>query len=1352
MFLAVVWLAALGILTVSATSSLDFDDLPTPTLNKSQFVSTHGTNFRVNNTDFPFIGTNVYWLSALNTDEDVDAVLGNISSAGIRVVRTWAFNDVAEIPENGTWFQLVANGTTTLNLNETTGIPKLDRIISMAEKHGIYLLLSLTNNWNPLPVDNTTSSSNSLLRRDVLTNNSVPRNTLSNDYGGMDAYVRAFNASSHDAFYTNETIITAFENYTRNIVSRYVNSTAVLAWEIANDPRCNSSIGATASCNTTTVTLWHARLAQHIRSIDPNHIISSGSQGFFCADCPKKFQSTTAPPPSGPSQAVSSRQIKIAPLTRKRILEERKAARKTSRALKLRSEPPSTGSGVRVRGKWVSTATRRQDDVGVGSAFDGSQGVDSEDILNIPDIGFGSFQLFPDQNQYAPDDPNLPEFNNTLNAGLDWIRRHGEAGQMFGKPVTLSGFGLVTQTNAPSFVPFNSTVAPFANDQIGNLTLNGTLPFGVTDQQRNDAYAQWLQQGIISGLAGMIQYQWGQGNLTAVNGTAISPIINENGLVPVEDQNGLSPSDGYSSQYAYMCDLKRALDATGHCVLEMPSGTGKTVSLLSLIVSYQQFYATRRKLIYCSRTVPEIEKALAELKRLMAYRVECADSAEDKEKERNYTGLGLTSRKNLCIHPEVSKEKKGKVVDARCRDLTNAVTCEKGRNEPGSVDLCDWHETLGNMEPGNSVPPGIWTLADVLQYGRDHGTCPYFTVRRMMPFVDVIIYSFHYLLDPKVAEQVSKELSKDAIVVFDEAHNIDNVCIESLSIDLTRPMLDAAGRSVVKLGDKVEECETFSVSSQCCSPVDTSCRIKTTNSSKLLDEYAKLVDGLREPSDDDDAFMSNPLLPDDLLNEAVPGNIRKAEHFVAFLKRFVEYLKTRMRVLHVVAETPLSFLQHLKDITYIERRPLRFCAERLQSLIRTLELNRLDEYSALQKVASFATLVSTYEKGFLLILEPFETDNASVPNPVFHFTCLDPSLAIQPVFERFSSVVITSGTISPLDMYPKMLQFTPVVQETYPMTLTRNAFLPLVSPASVCPIKVQYVPVKVITRGSDQVAISSRFEVRNDPAVVRNFGSILVEYSKIVPDGIVAFFPSYLYMESIVAAWNDMGILNEVWKNKLIFVETPDANETSIALENYRRACDNGRGAVLLSVARGKVSEGIDFDHNYGRAVIMFGVPYQYTESRILKARLEYLRDAYRIRESEFLGFDAMRNAAQCVGRVLRGKTDWGLMVFADKRFARADKRAKLPRWINQYITETAANLSTDMALNLSKLFMRGISQNPEENQTTGISLWTLEDVLKAQAKQKAALALEEAKQEEQEEDEYGNGDITDQMLIDLDI
>ncbi len=46
---------------------------------------------------------------------------------------------------------------------------------------------------------------------------------------------------------------------------------------------------------------------------------------------------------------------------------------------------------------------------------------------------------------------------------------------------------------------------------------------------------------------------------------------------------------------------------------------------------------------------------------------------------------------------------------------------------------------------------------------------------------------------------------------------------------------------------------------------------------------------------------------------------------------------------------------------------------------------------------------------------------------------------------------------------------------------------------------------------------------------------------------------------------------------------------------------------------------------------------------------MEYLRDVYQIKENEFLTFDAMRQTAQCVGRVIRGKSDYGLMVFADK-------------------------------------------------------------------------------------------------------
>ncbi|PMD35478.1 DNA repair helicase-like protein RAD3 [Hyaloscypha variabilis F] len=739
-----------------------------------------------------------------------------------------------------------------------------------------------------------------------------------------------------------------------------------------------------------------------------------------------------------------------------------------------------------------------------------------------------------------------------------------------------------------------------------------------------------------------------------------------------------------------MCDLKRTLDAGGHCVLEMPSGTGKTVSLLSLIVAYQQYYPEHRKLIYCSRTMSEIEKALAELKALMKYREEQLGRKED------FRGLGLTSRKNLCLHPSVKREKSGAIVDARCRSLTAGFV--KERKEKGEdVPVCIYHDNLDLLEPHNLIPNGVWTLDGLMRYGEQQKQCPYFTSRRMMSFCNVIIYSYHYLLDPKIAERVSKELSKDCIVVFDEAHNIDNVCIESLSTDITEDSLRRATRGAQNLENKIAE-------------------MKDSDADKLKDEYAKLVEGLRDADEarEEDAFMSNPALPEDLLKEAVPGNIRRAEHFVAFLKRFVEYLKTRMKVRQVISETPPSFLAHLKEYTFIEKKPLRFCAERLTSLVRTLELTNIEDYQPLQEVATFATLVATYEKGFLLILEPYESDTAEVPNPVLHFTCLDAAIAIKPVFDRFSSVIITSGTISPLEMYPKMLGFTTVVQESYSMTLARRSFLPM-----------------IVTRGSDQVAISSGFQVRNEPSVVRNYGHLLTEFSKLTPDGMVVFFPSYLYMESIISMWQGMGILDEVWKYKLILVETPDAQETSLALETYRTACCNGRGAILLCVARGKVSEGIDFDHQYGRTVLCIGVPFQYTESRILKARLEFLRETYRIRENDFLSFDAMRHAAQCLGRVLRGKDDYGIMVLADRRFLK--KRTQLPKWINQALLEGEVNLSTDMAVGAAKKFLRNMAQPFKPSDQEGISTWSLKDLenFKERKEEESIRALREAQKED---------------------
>src|SRR4051794_7511867 len=115
------------------------------------------------------------------------------------------------------------------------------------------------------------------------------------------------------------------------------------------------------------------------------------------------------------------------------------------------------------------------------------------------------------------------------------------------------------------------------------------------------------------------------------------------------------------------------------------------------------------------------------------------------------------------------------------------------------------------------------------------------------------------------------KLSKTSKLILS---NIDNVCTESLSIDISRPNLDASARCITDLANRIDQ-------------------MKSVNSEKLQNEYQRLVDGLRsaQESRENAELMANPVLPDDVLQEAVPGNIRRAEHFVAFLRRFVEYLK-----------------------------------------------------------------------------------------------------------------------------------------------------------------------------------------------------------------------------------------------------------------------------------------------------------------------------------------------------------------------------------------------------------------------------------------------------------------------------
>ncbi|KAH8750151.1 glycoside hydrolase superfamily [Diaporthe sp. PMI_573] len=212
----------------------------TTSIPSGSFAKTSGTLFNIDGNTGYFAGTNSYWIGFLPNNADVDLVMSHLQTSGLKVLRVWGFNDVNNMPGTGTvWYQSLSGSTPTINTG-ANGLQRLDYVVKSAEAHGIKLIINFVNNWD--------------------------------DYGGIKAYTNYY-GGSHTTWYTNTAAQAQYRTYIKAVVSRYITSTAVFAWELANEPRCSG-------CNTDVIYKWAADTSAYIKSLDPNHMVALGDEGF----------------------------------------------------------------------------------------------------------------------------------------------------------------------------------------------------------------------------------------------------------------------------------------------------------------------------------------------------------------------------------------------------------------------------------------------------------------------------------------------------------------------------------------------------------------------------------------------------------------------------------------------------------------------------------------------------------------------------------------------------------------------------------------------------------------------------------------------------------------------------------------------------------------------------------------------------------------------------------------------------------------------------------------------------------------------------------------------------------------
>lgn len=182
------------------------------------------------------------------------------------------------------------------------------------------------------------------------------------------------------------------------------------------------------------------------------------------------------------------------------------------------------------------------------------------------------------------------------------------------------------------------------------------------------------------------------------------------------------------------------------------------------------------------------------------------------------------------------------------------------------------------------------------------------------------------------------------------------------------------------------------------------------------------------------------------------------------------------------------------------------------------------------------------------------------------------------------------------------------------------------------------------------------------------------------PGGILIFFPSYRTLENAFEAWQQCGIISKIEQHKSLFKEPKNSDLYQKTMQAYYNNIFEGerRGAILMGVCRGRISEGLDFTDDAARLVMIVGIPYpmltdpkvilkkNYLDSRsVMPGAPQHVKN---FNGKLWYNQQATRAVNQAIGRVIRHVQDYGAIVLADERYSWGTNKQGISAWLRDNI------------------------------------------------------------------------------------
>ncbi|KAG3204437.1 ATP-dependent DNA helicase [Phytophthora cactorum] len=621
------------------------------------------------------------------------------------------------------------------------------------------------------------------------------------------------------------------------------------------------------------------------------------------------------------------------------------------------------------------------------------------------------------------------------------------------------------------------------------------------------------------------------------------------------------------------------------------------------------------KIIYCSRTHSQISQFVREIRKTVF-----AD---------HIRVVSLGSRKNLCTNSKVTKLSSDLRMTDKCLDMMQSSKTKNGKK----VAKCPFYEKELLSHYRNYALAHVQDIEDLQTLGEEMSICSYYGTRESIPLAQIVTVPYSMLLSKDTRETLGIAL-EDNIVIFDEAHNIIDAINNTYKVEITSKQLVVARRTLWSYFSKYEK------------------RFKGKNAfyiKQLLSILESLTKFLRQLSksagkvatsgeDDDGGTGAQMMAINDFLFSA------RIDHFNMF--KILEYLGESG-----LAKKLMGFVDSTNTGSPAVAPPPSTAIDDPDEGFESRHISPLRIVEALLKALTSAG-------GDGRILAQPHNANKGVEG-LIRFILLNPVIHFQEIVEKSRSVILAGGTMQPVSQVIDQL-FSSVPKENVDLFSCGH----VIPPENLLGFS--------LTSGPSQKHLEFTFSRRGDMDALDELGRILLNLSRIVPGGVVVFFPSYRFEENAVRRWQATKQYEQIQAKKAIFSEPKKSDELAEVLMQYSAACSRGNrsgsGAMLLSVVGGKMSEGINFSDELARCVVMVGMPYPNARDAELVEKMAFLDKKTPGSGRQFYESLCMKAVNQSIGRSIRHQKDYSTVLLVDHRYSSPAVRSRLPEWIQKHV------------------------------------------------------------------------------------